>query len=188
MNQQELESLLKKNIEDGKNTEITIDERAKVVIKIKKTIGRNYISTLKYILDKQEVHLGTLRELINRLVVSDIDKYFEENIWTSTSAHGENNLQGLINLTSELLNIDTMDVIMHPQYHYNQWRARNPYVSFKMLKNGKVSGYHKNYKGWLDEGIEKGFINGDDIGELGELDIIENYVHTQDKESPGLFK
>ena len=123
MDQQQIEIQLKKSIEDGKNAEFIVDKRAKMVVNIKKTLRNDYISTIKYILDRQEVHFGTIRQLMDRMIVTDIDKYFEEDIWKSTSGHGENNLRGLIILINEMSRIDTMDIIMHPDFHRNQWEA-----------------------------------------------------------------
>jgi len=114
---------------------------------------------------------------MGRLFVDDIDKYFEENIWQSTSAHGKNNKDGIIELVLELSKIDVMDVIMHPNYHINQWKAKNPYVTFELMENGEVSGYHKTYKEWLEEGVDKGFIDKKEIEGFGRLEIIDEYVH-----------
>ena len=75
--------------------ELHIDTRAKIVINIKRIINNDYLTTTKYILDSNEIHFATLRELMNRLFVNDINKYFEENIWKSTSAHGKNNKKGI---------------------------------------------------------------------------------------------
>lgn len=173
-----IEEILKKNLKkEIDKTEFKIDNRAKIIITFKKTVGDEYISTTTYYLDDQETHLGTIREIMDRIVVSDIDKYFEENIWGSTSAHGKNNICGIARLVHEIFKIDTMNIIMHPKYQLYQWKSRNPFVSYELLENGTYSAYYKNYKDWIKEGLKKGFVDKEDVTELDKLDVIDNYIH-----------
>ena len=178
MDKNSIKSLIESTIKDNKDRiEISIENRAKIVINIKRIRENDYLTTTKYILDNNEIHFATLRELIERPFVDDINKYFEEDIWTSTSVHGKNNKDGILELVFELSTIDVMDIIMHPKYQYNQWQARNPYVNYQLTENGKLSGYQKNYQEWYQEGIDKGFIDIKELNGFDNLEVIDEYVH-----------
>jgi hypothetical protein len=171
-----------------KYVEFKIDDRALItvdIIPITSSPDKKYLTKVQYLIDNTIIHLETANKIILKNIIDTtfIDEYFNYNLWSTICAQGSNNLDGLIFLIHELSKIESMDILMHLDYHKNQWKARNPQsnlISNDILnKNDNLLTEHqKKYKKWLNEGIKKGYF-GKDNYKIGE--IVDDYLLNNDE-------